>query len=453
MAFSTYSPCPMAPHQLPSSPGCCPCSRPVKTAPQAGVVYPPTPEVDNPNHPNHHYPISEVELPTCRDHSSSCFACTSTPGCGWCQSSGQCMAVGPGGSSSWGPAWGDCPETSWATGPAQCFDACQQLATCDTCLAIVGCGWCASSCSCRSSDAQLAGDALPGACPAQSFVPQLAIGEACGAQAGATCVSSPPLRAVPTATVFMDEGVTYVNLTGHQSTLCATCATAGCGPNSVCVAKGIAATCVCTDGYSGPDCSQPPGPCFNVTCSDHGVCMQRGTTGTCACRPGFSGEDCSLQNAPPLPVPAPPRPKIVSHSSTPRQLRSLGASQVDHPKTSAQGGRDHSLSLSRASQPAGRLDLGASGQAAPHPEHRKLLQAAPSCYTWTITQEPPASTAFIEEPSALGTFVSDLVPGAYTFQLSVLDNSGGLATANVTVVVQAGSTPPPFFDWHNGRRI
>ncbi|KAJ9533413.1 hypothetical protein QJQ45_026506 [Haematococcus lacustris] len=249
---------------------------------------------------------AEVLLSTCRAYSRSCFACTAVPGCGWCQATGQCMATGAGGSSSSGPAAGDCPAAAWAPQASQCSDACLQLLTCDTCLNVLGCGWCASSCSCKSSNADVSGPALPGACPTASFLPQLAIGEVCGTRAGGSCVSTPALRAVATVTVNMDSGSPVLRLDGTGSTPCATCATAACGTNSVCVAMGVTATCVCTNGYSGADCSHPPGPCFGVTCNGQGVCMQRGAAAVCACRVGFSGADCSVAASPPPPVTAPP---------------------------------------------------------------------------------------------------------------------------------------------------
>ncbi|CAB1317535.1 unnamed protein product [Coregonus sp. 'balchen'] len=45
--------------------------------------------------------------------------------------------------------------------------------------------------------------------------------------------------------------------------------------------------CICEENFTGEDCTL--GRCLN-DCSDQGLC----TNGTCQCRPGYVGEDCSL---------------------------------------------------------------------------------------------------------------------------------------------------------------
>ena len=61
-------------------------------------------------------------------------------------------------------------------------------------------------------------------------------------------------------------------------------------------------------------------------------------------------------------------------------------------------------------------------------------------YSWGQLSGP--STATIGNASAASTAVSGLVQGAYTFQLTVTDNSGKTAGATVTVTVNAASVVP-----------
>ncbi|GFH15270.1 hypothetical protein HaLaN_11467, partial [Haematococcus lacustris] len=63
---------------------------------------------------------------------------------------------------------------------------------------------------------------------------------------------------------------------------------------------------------------------------------------------------------------------------------------------------------------------------------RSLQQVPASCYTWSMTQSPAEDTAVIQAPSNTITNVVGVAPGTYTFQLRVLDNSGGMAITNVT---------------------
>eukprot|EP01133_Synstelium_polycarpum_P015457 gene15457-18340_t len=65
-----------------------------------------------------------------------------------------------------------------------------------------------------------------------------------------------------------------------------TCADPTCSGHGSCVAT----SCVCTDGWTSPNCSTPPiTPCADPTCSGHGSCVQ----GSCVCTDGWTSSDCS----------------------------------------------------------------------------------------------------------------------------------------------------------------
>ena len=61
-------------------------------------------------------------------------------------------------------------------------------------------------------------------------------------------------------------------------------------------------------------------------------------------------------------------------------------------------------------------------------------------YLWTQTAGP--STATFGSASAASTTVGSLVPGTYTFRLTVTDNAGKTASATVQVTVYASNVPP-----------
>ncbi|KAJ9506544.1 hypothetical protein QJQ45_019602, partial [Haematococcus lacustris] len=260
-----------------------------------------------------------AELQTCNT-TTTCFACAALPGCGWCDASSACMAVGPQGRDGAAPAFGDCPADAWAEQPGQCVDPCLLAPTCDTCLAASGCGWCSSSCACRSmaggpqgqgpvvaADAiRLLVTAAAASCPAASFVTAFPSSGTCGAAGGQLCPTTVSLEAVATVTLSTANGAPVFVLDGSDSSPCITCAALGCGQGS-CHARGSQAWCECSAGYSGgkaghltlprllagSDCGIAPGPCHGVSCSGNGLCTAPGGAVACACRPAFYGADCS----------------------------------------------------------------------------------------------------------------------------------------------------------------
>ncbi len=67
----------------------------------------------------------------------------------------------------------------------------------------------------------------------------------------------------------------------------------------VCLNGGVCVdgTCLCSNGYSGPNCATPPtppDPCLNVTCLNGGYC----SNGQCVCPQGYTGSNCSVQVTP-----------------------------------------------------------------------------------------------------------------------------------------------------------
>mmetsp|Transcript_7027 Transcript_7027/g.29856 ORF Transcript_7027/g.29856 Transcript_7027/m.29856 type:complete len:617 (+) Transcript_7027:25-1875(+) len=59
-------------------------------------------------------------------------------------------------------------------------------------------------------------------------------------------------------------------------------------------------TCVCEDGWGGPDCSQVVCPEFD--CRSRGVCQAGNSTAYCECEAGFAGTDCNIASVTVPPV-------------------------------------------------------------------------------------------------------------------------------------------------------
>lgn len=229
-------------------------------------------------------------------------------GCGYCGTTGQCMPSASNSSSY--PAVGMCDASTWSPSPTQCSDPCSSYHACAGCMALLGCGWCSSTCSCSSSQVDLT--PRPGACASTSWVSSLhSRAISCSSPTDGSSCSTKALVASPAAAVV--GGLMILSSAG--STPCMRCAQLTCGPNGVCKAGGTFATCMCLNGWSGPSCSIAPGSCYNVTCSGQGWCVlsMLGDSMRCACNPGATGVDCGtlVPYAPPQPPPPNPNP-IVS---------------------------------------------------------------------------------------------------------------------------------------------
>jgi hypothetical protein len=101
---------------------------------------------------------------------TTCDACTSELGCGFCLSSGKCEPQG-GASSS---AASSCSGSSFATWPGSCKGFCAQFSdSCGDCTSEVGCGWCASGTPHCVEASHETGQPESGSCPYAdwSFIP------------------------------------------------------------------------------------------------------------------------------------------------------------------------------------------------------------------------------------------------------------------------------------------
>ncbi|PNH12954.1 A disintegrin and metalloproteinase with thrombospondin motifs 13 [Tetrabaena socialis] len=157
----------------------------------------------------------------CGIFNGSCHSCAIVDGCGYCQDTGECMALGAGGAA---PAAGSCPSASWAWHPDYCVDRCPAYRACDTCLAVVGCGWCPETCSCLGTDPATLAPATA-TCDSSSWLAVLPDGQTC-ASADATAGSNCPIDSVVAAsTVFLvvpeDANESpYIQLSGYLAPVC-----------------------------------------------------------------------------------------------------------------------------------------------------------------------------------------------------------------------------------------
>ncbi|XP_067655692.1 delta-like protein D isoform X2 [Haliotis asinina] len=81
-------------------------------------------------------------------------------------------------------------------------------------------------------------------------------------------------------------------LAGIREVRAGNCADASsCNSHGTC--PDTSAPCVCTDGYSGDDCSTAP-VCTSggSECGSHGSCDTSGSTYACTCTDGYTGNTC-----------------------------------------------------------------------------------------------------------------------------------------------------------------
>jgi hypothetical protein len=77
----------------------------------------------------------------CSAVGDTCQACNDTPGCGFCESTGECMSDS---------RMGSCPSTEWRDSLSEC-EVCTGYGSCGACLGDAFCGWCASSGRCMTA--------------------------------------------------------------------------------------------------------------------------------------------------------------------------------------------------------------------------------------------------------------------------------------------------------------
>lgn len=265
-------------------------------------------------------------LPLCAAFSTSCTLCTTQPGCGYCTVTRTCMPVTAAGSTGAvrsAPTFGTCPAAYWTTAASQCRDPCRVLGSPYVCLNTAGCGWCQSSCTCLGAAPDHASP-LEGRCEQwvqnttglASSDAQLA---ACGRFSILAAIAS--VRLQPPWPLRGSMLSYHANLSALSSTFCITCAQIDCGQHGTCFEDGTVAACRCRDGWLGNLCEVPPGPCHGVDCSGRGVCVElprddQSVAATCICSPPYNGPNCEYSDGILVPPSTAP-PDAVSFSKDP----------------------------------------------------------------------------------------------------------------------------------------
>ena len=169
-------------------------------------------------------------------------------------------------------------------------------AGCLHCVALAGCAWCESTCTCKSIalDSQLTSDQ----CPANSLglLPWTNTPSQCPSAApqtgSAQCDPASGYRAIAKIQV---TGKQQLVLNASQSSSITLCSNINCGNHGSCTGSGLDASCVCSDGWQGTACDVPPDPCFShqQACGS-GICLpQSSTAAMCLCANGSLAATCS----------------------------------------------------------------------------------------------------------------------------------------------------------------
>lgn len=164
-------------------------------------------------------------------------------------------------------------------------------AGCMSCVALAGCAWCESSCTCKS--ATLSGTLTSQQCPtntlAQLFWTSTFTQCPAAGLSATQCDTATGYRAVAQGRPM---GQQQIALDGSQSSNVTLCSDIACSSHGSCVGSGLTAACVCSDGWQGSACGVPPGPCYAATCGS-GVCMQQTSTSfVCLCADGSLASIC-----------------------------------------------------------------------------------------------------------------------------------------------------------------
>jgi hypothetical protein len=93
---------------------------------------------------------------------TNCVSCAAQIGCGFCATTGRCEALGSSGSAE-----SSCPASSFAIRPGSCSGFCASRGTsCAACTSFSGCGWCGTGGAPQCVEANRDGDApASGSCP------------------------------------------------------------------------------------------------------------------------------------------------------------------------------------------------------------------------------------------------------------------------------------------------
>ncbi|XP_048242008.1 adhesive plaque matrix protein 2-like isoform X3 [Haliotis rufescens] len=85
---------------------------------------------------------------------------------------------------------------------------------------------------------------------------------------------------------------------GDDCTTAPVCTASGneCGSHGSCDTSGRTYSCTCTGGYTGATCTTAPCTSGGSECGTHGTCNTDGTTVKCDCTPGYTGTLCAQQS-------------------------------------------------------------------------------------------------------------------------------------------------------------
>jgi hypothetical protein len=227
---------------------------------------------------------------------TSCAGCNASAGCGWCAGAGQCVA-----GTQAGPSGGACGDWRWLPSECSVSDPCALASGCDGCVAVAGCGWCATTGTCQNVGAGACSDwrTTAGACGTGDLCGGITTCDACSANyACGWCESTWSCVAGtvggPSSGACADWRVFTAQCGAGPSDPCAsawTCdscvATAGCGfcgDTGQCVTGDLygPAGGVCSDWRGdGAACGTTSDPCASGSSCD-GCIALGGVCGWCA---------------------------------------------------------------------------------------------------------------------------------------------------------------------------
>ena len=168
-------------------------------------------------------------------------------------------------------------------------------AGCVHCVALAGCAWCESTCTCKSASS--GGQLTDQQCPANSLglLPWTNSPTQCptatSQPVSPQCDPGSGLRAVAAVRVI---GPQQLMLDASQSSNITLCSSISCAAHGSCTTSGLDASCACSDGWQGTACDVPPDPCFALqqACGS-GICVQQSASkAMCLCANGTLATSC-----------------------------------------------------------------------------------------------------------------------------------------------------------------